>query len=232
MISRRIAQWSAIVACGAQRRMYSGRETVRSFFELFPKTFPKAGPPRESFIVDQRKLRKELRSLQGQHHPDVAVQAAVAGSSEDVVASDDGVSALLNKAYSTLRNPYTRIAHIIQVNHPEHLDITEDDVSKALIAKFSSQSDESSLEYKSMLMSVMEAHEALEFAGSEEDIEGLEEENNAKILESEQIIESLLQKSPPDWDALMMEAIKLKYWININNAVKEWEPGKPVNLTH
>lgn len=232
MISKRMVQWSTATAYGMQRRMYSCREPIRSFFALFPKTFPKGGPPRESFIVDQRKLRKELRSLQGQHHPDVAVKATVAGLSKDAVASDDGVSALLNKAYSTLRNPYTRIAHIIQVYHPEHLDITEDDVSKALIAKFLSLLDESSLEYKSMLMSVMEAHEALEFAGLEEDIEGLEEENNAKILESEQIIESLLKKSPPDWDALMMEAIKLKYWINISNAIKEWEPGKPINLTH
>ena len=36
----------------------------------------------------------------------------------------------------------------------------------------------------------------------------------------------------PTLDELIMEAIRLKYWVNIANACKEWEPGKPVHLTH
>lgn len=35
-----------------------------------------------------------------------------------------------------------------------------------------------------------------------------------------------------DWDPTIMEAIRLKYWVNIQNGIKEWEQGKPVHLTH
>lgn len=202
-------------------RCYSS--SVHSLFQLFPNTFSQGGPPKDPFLIPTRSLRREFRSLQSEHHPDIL------GASGN---ASDNFSSILNKAYSTISNPYTRVCHVIELHHPEHIDITQDEVSKHLIAKFQSDSDANSLEYKDMLMVVLEAHEALEFANDEGELEPLEEENQGRIDSCEEVIDSLLKQQSLDWDKIMLEAIRLKYWVNIQNAIKEWEPGKPVHLTH
>ncbi|CUM51029.1 uncharacterized protein AC631_03218 [Debaryomyces fabryi] len=212
-------------------RLYSKATTIKSYFDLFPQTFPDHGPPNESFMINPRRLRREYRTLQSEHHPDIVIGSAALSKLTDN-AVDDKFSSLLNKAYSTISNPYSRIAHLIELNHPDHLDITQDDISKKLISDFQSSSDERSLEYKNMLMMVLEAHESLELATQDLDLEALSEENDERIDESEEAIEQLLQKKPLDWNDIMMEAVRLKYWINIQKGIKDWEPGKPVNITH
>lgn len=211
----------------------TSRQQVQSFFDLFPQNFPQGGPPKESFLINQRQLRREYRALQSEHHPDIVIgSSAISGKTEELGDSESQISSLINKGYTTIRNPYTRIAHFIEINHPEKLDITQDDVAKSLIANFQSSSAESSLEYKEMLMLVLDAHESLEMATNEADLEELEKENEARIEESEETLDKLLQNEPINWDSLMMEAIRLKYWVNIQNGIKDWEPGKPVHLTH
>lgn len=212
-------------------RLYSNATTIKSYFDLFPQTFPDHGPPNESFMINLRRLRREYRTLQSEHHPDIVIGSAALSKLTDNEV-DDKFSSLLNKAYSTISNPYSRIAHLIELNHPDHLDITQDDISKKLISDFQSSSDERSLEYKNMLMMVLEAHESLELATQDLDLEALSEENDERINESEEAIEKLLQKEPLDWNSVMMEAVRLKYWINIQKGIKDWEPGKPVNITH
>mmetsp|Transcript_846 Transcript_846/g.835 ORF Transcript_846/g.835 Transcript_846/m.835 type:complete len:232 (+) Transcript_846:3543-4238(+) len=212
-------------------RLYSNATTIKSYFDLFPQTFPDHGPPNESFMINPRRLRREYRTLQSEHHPDIVIGSAALSKLTDNEV-DDKFSSLLNKAYSTISNPYSRIAHLIELNHPDHLDITQDDISKKLISDFQSSSDERSLEYKNMLMMVLEAHESLELATQDLDLEALSEENDERINESEEAIEKLLQKKPLDWNSVMMEAVRLKYWINIQKGIKDWEPGKPVNITH
>lgn len=215
-------------------RSYSNAKTVKSYFDLFPQTFPDHGPPNESFTIRTRQLRREYRVLQSENHPDIVIGSAALSrlTDSDSEKVDDKFSSLLNKAYSTIINPYSRIAHLIEVNHPDHLDITQDEISKKLIADFQSSSDERSLEYKNMLMTVLEAHESLELASQDQDLEALSEENDERIVESEKAIEKLLQTKPIDWNNVMMEAVRLKYWINIQKGIKDWEPGKPVNITH
>lgn len=210
-------------------RKYSEKAVIRSYFELFPKTFPNKGFPKDSFIINSKVLRHEYRLLQSQHHPDIVMGSIQLNKDSP---SDSGYSAILNKAYTTLKNPYNRIAHIIEVNHPDHLDITQDEISKKLIANFQSSSTESSLEYKEMLMNVMEAHESLEMADLESDLDDLSVENDERISSTEENIDKLLKADPIDWESVMMDAIKLKYWVNIQNGIKDWEPGKPVHLTH
>ena len=91
---------------------------------------------------------------------------------------------------------------------------------------------EASMNYKEMLMQVMEAHEQLELAELENELETLEAENNERIKTTEERINQSLKNTPIDWEELMMDAIRLKYWVNIQNGIKDWEPGKPVHLTH
>lgn len=202
---------------------------LQNFFQLFPKSFPSGGPPADPFVINLRLLRREYRSLQSEHHPDV-----VSGSMalQNGPKSEDQVSAFINRAYSTLRNPYTRAAYVIELHHPEKMDITQDEVAKSLIAKFQTDSQEYSLDYKMLLMTVLEAHESLELATSEADLDSLSTENNERIAETLDKIEKLLEQQPIAWDEVTIEAIRMKYWVNIANGIKDWEPGKPVRLTH
>ncbi|WEJ94098.1 hypothetical protein PSN45_001577 [Yamadazyma tenuis] len=204
--------------------------TLKSYFDLFPKSFPGGGPPSDPFKVAPKALRREFRLLQSEHHPDILIGSQALSKSPE--ASSGDFSAFLNKAYTTIQNPYTRVSHLIELYHPQHPDISQDDVSKKMIEKFQSESEESSLEYKGMLMTVLDAHESLEFANSEEDLEPLSDENKVRIEETEETIDQLLIETPIDWDKVMLEAIRLKYWVNIQNGIKDWEPGKPVLLTH
>lgn len=221
----------------SSRPLFANEKVVKSYFDLLPQTFPDGAPPDGSFFVDMRKLRREFRTLQSENHPDIVLGSSIlnqAKNSSDGNSHDagDGFSALLNRAYTTLRNPYSRIAHIVELNHPEHPDITKDEVAKDLIAQLQSKLDESSLQYKEMLMNVLEAHEQLEMATLEADLDTLSQENDERISESESAIETLLKEQPLNWESIMMAAIKLKYWINIQQAIRDWEPGKPVHLTH
>ncbi|KAF3992897.1 hypothetical protein FT663_00807 [Candidozyma haemuli var. vulneris] len=206
---------------------------VKSFFELYPKTFPNGGPPKDPFIINDRSLRREHRGLQSQNHPDIVMGSASLSSGEGEEAkSENQISALLNRAYSTIKNPYTRAAYLIRIQHPEQLDITQDETSKDLIAKFQESSSDYSLDYKVLLMTVLEAHESLEMAASEADLESLATENDERVEESEEKLEKLFKTEPTPWNDILIETIRLKYWMNIANGIKEWEPGKPVHLTH
>ncbi|OBA24126.1 hypothetical protein METBIDRAFT_37876 [Metschnikowia bicuspidata var. bicuspidata NRRL YB-4993] len=206
--------------------------TQDTLFRLFPKLFPAGGPPKDPFQVNLRLLRREYRALQGQNHPDVVMGAAGFGPNTTAGSVNDGASSAINHAYATLRNPYTRAAYIVELQHPEKLDITKDDVLKQFIANVQAASQEHSLDYKALLMTVLEAHEALESATSEADLAALEEENTARIEQSEQSLDALLKQTPVPWEAFIIETIELKYWVNIANGIKDWEPGKPVLLTH
>lgn len=198
-------------------RLYSTGVPV-SYFKLFPQTFPQGGPPKDSFLINDRVLRREYRLLQSEHHPDVS--------------ADNDKSSDINRAYTALKNPYTRIAHFIYLHLPDHVNITEDLVAKKLIQEYQQQSMESSMNYKEMLMLVLEAHEQLELAELENQLETLETENYERIERTENKIQRLLLEPKINWEELMMDAIRLKYWVNIQNGIKEWEPGKPVHLTH
>lgn len=204
-----------------------------NYFDLFPKAFPNGGPPADPFQINLRLLRREYRSLQSENHPDIVMGASALddGAKSDDVGSD-GVSADINRAYSTIRNAYTRAAYVIQLHHPDHLDITQDEVAKELIAHFQADSQEYSLDYKMLLMTVLEAHESLELALSEADLEALSLENDDRIAETLLLIEQMLEQKPIVWDDVIIEAIRMKYWVNIATAIRDWEPGKPVHLTH
>lgn len=194
-----------------------------NMFSLYPKNFPHGGPPHDPFVVNDRALRREYKLLQLVAHPD-----------KQASATDDAQLTEINKSYRILSNPYTRLCHLIQLHHPAHVDISDDAVAKDLIAKYQNKLPENLSRYKEMLMTVLDAHELLELADTEKDLEELETENDLRIGDSEDAIDAAIRRQwpPADWDELMIAAIKLKYWVNIQNACKEWEPGKPVHLTH
>ncbi|KAH3668461.1 hypothetical protein OGAPHI_002215 [Ogataea philodendri] len=178
------------------------------YYKLFPQTFPSGAPPKAPFAVDLKKLRKEFRLLQSTNHPDI-------NKIKDATSGD--VSSLLNNAYAVLSSPLRRSQYLL--NRNAGIDLNNDDISK----KFQFQD-------QSILMEILDVHEDLENIQNESELEGLEAQNNERIENSISRLEELYKGD--DYDAIALETVKLKFWENIRNALKEWEAGKPVNLTH
>ncbi|CDK25344.1 unnamed protein product [Kuraishia capsulata CBS 1993] len=176
---------------------------TKDYFKVFPKTFPEQRP---TFKVDLRKLRKEYRGLQAINHPDL----------NQKLNQEEGASSVINHAYNTLKSPLNRSQYLLKLL--KGYDVAEDEFFRTR-----------QMADKELLMTILEIHEELENA-NENDIEGLKQENDARIQETVQELEKLYEAE--DYDAAALGTIKLKYWVNIDTALKNWELGKPVELTH
>lgn len=189
----------------------------QDYFKLFPQTFEKGlGPPATSYIVDLKKLRKEYRLLQSKNHPDLKKNISeLAGS--DPGSSAEDMSSFINTAYTTLKDPLKRAQYILKKN--ANIDVTNDETSQTYQFKD-----------KELLMNILEIHEQLETLATETDLNRLQNENEERIESSELNLTRFFKEE--DYESAAIETIKLKYWYNIQNALKEWENGKPVQLTH
>lgn len=184
-------------------RSYSNAssKTSKTLFQWFPKTFTSGKPQWE---VDLKKLRKEYRQLQSEHHPDV------------ITSTVDNVSSELNRAYKTLSKPLPRSQYILSLHG---IDLTQDGEAQKVMSKD-----------PQLLMLVLDVHEQLEDINSEEDLKQIEQENKQRLNECEQKLKKAHESQ--DWETAAMLTVELRYWSNLDNAIKEWEPGKPILLTH
>ncbi|TKA54229.1 hypothetical protein B0A55_12784, partial [Friedmanniomyces simplex] len=173
-------------------------------YELFPQTFPDGAPPASPFSPDLRQLRKEFLQLQAKAHPDLmpANQKRHA----------EGLSSLINEAYRTLQDPLKRAQYLLL----QHGIDVEDESSK--------------LSGGELLMEVMEAREAVEEAENEEDLSLLKAENGERIAESVGVLD--LAFASGEWEAAAREAIRLRYWKNIEESIQGWEKGKGGGAIH
>ncbi|KAF6220100.1 hypothetical protein HO133_003231 [Letharia lupina] len=176
-----------------------------SHYDLFPNTLPQGAPPRGPFVIDPRQLRKEFLQLQARAHPD-----RHHGPDK---ARAEGTSALINEAYRTLQNPLPRAQYLLSLRG---IDVAEDETAK--------------VEDPDLLMEVLEVREAIEGAGQESELEGMKARNDARMVESEGILDEAFQSD--DTEMAKAEAVKLRYWTNIKEALDAWEKGKPVVLVH
>ncbi|ODQ77646.1 hypothetical protein BABINDRAFT_9984 [Babjeviella inositovora NRRL Y-12698] len=190
-------------------------QSTQNYFQLFPKTFPGGRfPPATSYKdVDLKKLRKEFRALQAQHHPDI-----LGSLSDDTVLSEaasEDVSTLLNKAYNTLKEPLSRAQYIIKTTIPQEIqiDLTNDaDLAKKILTKD-----------KTFLMDVLDIHENLECITKEAELAEFKRENDTRMQESIARIDAFFQAK--DYESAIYECAKFKYWCNIDDAVRNWEAG-------
>ncbi|QLG73317.1 hypothetical protein HG535_0E04010 [Zygotorulaspora mrakii] len=186
------------------------RRSISTFYELFPRTFPKGTP---QWNIEQSKLRKEYRALQAQYHPDML--SATFGKSSDHDGGDQ--SSLLNKAYHTLKDPLLRSQHILKA-------VQGTDLSQERIAQDIMQSN------PDLLIQVLDTHEQLEEVQNIEDVHVIERENKQRITSIEHQLEQCFNDK--DFAKASKLTVELKYWVNLAKAIKEWEPGKPVTLSH
>lgn len=86
------------------------------------------------------------------------------------------------------------------------------------------------IEDDELLMEVLEAREVIESAQEEGDLEGVKRENEVRVAKSERVVADLSGRG--DWEALKVEVTRLRYWINIQEALRGWEKGKPIVIHH
>lgn len=86
------------------------------------------------------------------------------------------------------------------------------------------------VEEPDLLMVVLEAHEMIEEAGSAADLEALTAENEERIRASEEVLEAAFREH--DIQTAKREAVRLRYWVNVREAVSDWEEGRPAVLRH
>jgi molecular chaperone HscB len=125
----------------------------------------------------------------------------------------EALSARINEAYKTLQNPLLRAQYLLSLRG---IEVAEDETAK--------------VDDPELLIEVLDAREQIEEAEKEEDLSELRDANDAKIVESEQVLEKAFKQD--DLGRAKSEAVKLRYWVNIKESIDGWEQGKPVVLQH
>lgn len=87
-----------------------------------------------------------------------------------------------------------------------------------------------SLNNPELLMEVMEARELLEDAQTEDEVQDLKNINDARVQETCQGLSEAFKER--DLEKAKELAIKLQYWIRIQNVIRDWAAGKPVVADH
>jgi molecular chaperone HscB len=174
------------------------------FYTLFPSSIPLGPPPKGPFTIDPRALQREFFSLQQKSHPDTPLHVRTA---------DGPSSAFINKAYTTLRDPLSRAQYLLSLRG---VNVEDDEMLK--------------IDDQELLMEVLEAQEEIEGAQREDDLKPLKQVNDERIVKSFGILEEAF--AADDLNTAKVEAVRLKYWTNLAETLKNWEKGEPVVLIH
>lgn len=190
------------------------------YYALFPQTLPGGAPPDGPFDIDVRALRREFLQLQAASHPDYYHSAQVATSEGSPPSSSsshseprrkaEALSSHINSAYRTLSSPLLRAQYVLAERYG--VDLAGDEASRA-----TGPAD------PALLMEVLEAREAIEEAASEADLEGVSGENDARAEAAVRGLARALEAG--DVQAAVREAVRLRYWENIRESVRDWEEG-------
>ncbi|KAK3397557.1 HSCB C-terminal oligomerization domain-containing protein [Sordaria brevicollis] len=211
-----------------QKPSSSSSKPIPRYYSLFPTTLPSGPPPSGPFQIDLRALRREFLQLQAASHPDFHHSAnqfdsssSSSPSSEEQLAARrraESLSSLINSAYRTLSSPLLRAQYLLKEIYG--VDLAGDESTD-----FQSGNSDPML-----LMTVLEAREQIEDAKSEQDLEPIREENDARIKESEEKLAEAFARE--DVEGASKECVKLRYWMGIKEGCDEWEYGKPFVMHH
>lgn len=174
-------------------------------YEFFPDTLQHGPPPSGPFAIDVRALRNEFLRKQATAHPD--------HHPREHKARAEALSARINDAYKTLSDPLLRAQYILSMRG---IDLAGDETAK--------------VEDQELLLEVLEARETIEEAKTESNLVLLGEDTERRINESVNVLEQAFKSD--DIETARIEAVKLRYWMNIKESIRNWEPGKPVVLIH
>ncbi|KAK5174335.1 molecular chaperone [Saxophila tyrrhenica] len=182
------------------------RESIlpQTHFDFFPNTFPNGPPPKSPFTPDLQALRREFLQIQAKSHPDMAPA--------NQKRQAEALSSRVNEAYKAIQDPLKRAQYLLSLRG---IDV-EDESAK--------------LAENELLMEVMEAREAVDEVESEEELGSIRDENNARIGQSVEVLEKAFAKD--EMERAAQEAIRLRYWMNIEESIHGWEKGKGGGVIH
>ena len=83
-----------------------------------------------------------------------------------------------------------------------------------------------------LLAEVMELQEGVENASSHDEIDAIDAQNSSHLSEALAALDEAFAANPPDINAAIRLIAELRYWTNIDKAVREWQPGQRVELHH
>ena len=178
-------------------------------YHFFPQTLPSGPPPHGPFTPDLRRLRKEFLQLQASAHPD--------RHPEDRKAEAQALSARINDAYKTLSSPLLRAQYLLSLRG-DHSH--SDDAAQLGEGK----------DDQELLLEVLELREQIEEAETEAEVEEMTTDNEERLAKSVRVLEEAFARD--DLEAARREAVRLRYWVNVGDTLREWERGKPVLLHH
>ncbi|KAG4095478.1 Co-chaperone Hsc20 [Neocallimastix lanati (nom. inval.)] len=155
---------------------------------------------KKEFDIDLKSLKIKFLKLQQSVHPD-----NFSTKSDKEKQYSELQSSFINKAYHVLLKPLDRALYILEINGytiEEHNNIKD----------------------TQFLMNIMEINESIDDAEDQDDIDDINEENQERIKNSIDLISKDFKSGK--WEEMKEEAIKLRYWTNIQNTLKEWNPKK------
>ncbi|KAG0234341.1 hypothetical protein BGW42_006733 [Actinomortierella wolfii] len=163
-------------------------------------------PPEPNFDIDVKDLRIKFFKIQQLIHPDSYSQNT---NGDQAYAQQQ--STFANKAYACLKDPLPRANYILEL-------------------KGAGVHEAESLENPELLMEVMEARELLEEAETEDEVNQLKSQNDARIEETTKGLSKAFKED--DIATAKTLAIQLQYWIRIQNVIRDWAAGKPIVADH
>lgn len=86
------------------------------------------------------------------------------------------------------------------------------------------------LDDQELLMEVLGVREEIEEAETEDELSPLRMVNDHRIKASLRTLERTFAED--DLEMAKVEAVRLRYWVNIKQSLDAWEKGKPVVLVH
>jgi len=81
-----------------------------------------------------------------------------------------------------------------------------------------------------LLLEVLELRERIEEAETEAEVEEMRRDNEERVAKSVRVLEEAFARD--NIEAARREAVRLRYWVNVGDTLREWERGKPVLLHH
>ncbi|KAG6044841.1 hypothetical protein E4U17_000374 [Claviceps sp. LM77 group G4] len=190
-----------------QKQAQTQTQTQRNYYHLFPQTLPDGPPPQSPFKINLRALRREYLALQAQCHPDKQDPQDQPPTSD----TPQNLSSLINEAYRTLKDPLLRAEHILAINGLPTADDqnTLDDVPQEARTE--------------LFTTVWQEHEKLGRAEKAEDLDVLRDDTRRRIEASEATMGHAFEEQ--DLQKARWEVVRLRYWVRIQDAVREWPEG-------
>ncbi|KAK1140941.1 hypothetical protein N8T08_009687 [Aspergillus melleus] len=179
---------------------------ITNHYTIFRQTLPNGPPPGSPFDISLGDLRREFLQLQNVSHPDKYAPGMAKRRAE-------AFSTLINEAYRTLADPLLRAQYLLREMHG--IDVTaEDGAAKHALDP-------------QTLMEVMEVQETIEEVSGDPDAEAkiaeLKKENAVRVETGVRALAGAFDRG--DVETARSECVRLRFWYNVGEALKEWEPG-------